>query len=106
MKSSVVTTICLKTEYFVLLGLVLLLIHTTPLLKLLVICNESTYVTVFGKTNRSARKSIIACAREHAFEHEDVNGNEEKENCFTRRRSVGLASNLDGGIFARHKRYK
>ena len=62
------------------------------------------YVTVFRKTNRSARKSIVAYAWKNAFEHEDANGNKEKEERFTLRRSVGLVSNLDGGIFARHKR--
>ena len=58
------------------------------------------YVTVFRKTNRSARKEIIAYARKYAFEHEDANVNKENEARFTRRRSVGLASNLDGGTFA------
>ena len=62
------------------------------------------YVTVFRKTNRSARKSIIAYARKYAFAHEDANVNKEKEARFTPRRSVGLASNLDGGIFAQRKR--
>ena len=62
------------------------------------ICN-SKFVTVFRKTNRSARKSIIAYARKYAFEQEDANVNKEKEARFTRRRNVGLASNLDGGIF-------
>ena len=62
------------------------------------------YVTVFRKTNRSARKSIIANARIYAFAHEDANVNKEKEARFTLRRSVGLASNLDGGIFTRRKR--
>ena len=65
---------------------------------------NSTFVTVFRKTKRSARKSIIACARKYAFEHEDANVNKEKETRFTPRRSIGLASNLDGGIFARRKR--
>ena len=63
-----------------------------------------TYVTVFRKTNWSARKSIIAYTRKYAFAHEDANVNKEKEACFTPRRSVGLASNLDGGIFAPRKR--
>ena len=57
-------------------------------------------MTVFRKTNRSARKSIIAYARKYAFAHEDANVNKEKEARFTPRRSVGLASNLDGGISA------
>ena len=61
-------------------------------------------MTIFRKTNRSARKLIIAYARKYAFKHEDTNGNKEKEVHFTRRWSVGLASNLDGGIFARRKR--
>ena len=64
----------------------------------------SLYVTVFRKTNRSARKSIIAYAQKYAFALKDANVNKEKEACFTPRRSIGLASNLDGGIFARHKR--
>ena len=58
------------------------------------------YVTVFRKTNRSVRKSIIAYVRKYTFEHEDANGKEER---FTRRRSFGLASSLDGGIFAQRK---
>ena len=61
-------------------------------------------VTVFRKTNRSERKSIIAYARKYMFEHEDANVNKEKEARFTHRLTVGLASNLDGGIFARHKK--
>ena len=61
-------------------------------------------MTVFGKTNRSARKSIITYVRKYVLEHEDANVNKEKEARFTLRRSVGLASNLDGGIFARRKR--
>ena len=65
-----------------------------------------TYVTIFRKTNRSARKSIIAYARKYAFEQEDANVNKEKEACFTRRQSVGLASNLDGGIFPSNKEIK
>ena len=56
-------------------------------------------MTVFRKTNRSARKSIITYARKYAFAHEDANVNKEKETRFTPRRSVGLASNLDGDIF-------
>ena len=47
------------------------------------------------------RKSVIAYARKYVFEHEDANG---KEARFTRRRSIGLASNLDGGIFAQRKK--
>ena len=58
-----------------------------------------TYVTVF---NRLARKSLIAYARKYTFAQEDANVNKEKEVCFIPRRSVGLASNLVGGIFARH----
>ena len=54
---------------------------------------------MFRKTNRSARKSIIAYARKYAFEQEDAIVNKEKEARFTRRRNDGLASNLDGGIF-------
>ena len=61
------------------------------------------FVTVFRKTNRSARKSIIAYARKYAFAHEDANVNKEKEARFTPRLSVGLASSLDGGVFARLK---
>ena len=57
-------------------------------------------MTVFRKTNWSAIKSIIVYAWKYAFEHEDTNGNKEKEACFTRKRSVGLASNLDDGMFA------
>ena len=57
-----------------------------------------TYVTVFRKTNRSARKLIIAYARIYAFEHKNANVNKEKEVCFTHRRNVVLASNLDGHI--------
>ena len=49
------------------------------------------YVSVFRKTNRSARKSIIAYARKYVFERKDANGNEEKEAHFAHRRSVGLA---------------
>ena len=60
-----------------------------------IFCN-SKFVTVFRKTNQSARKSIIAYA--YAFEQEDANVNKEKEARFTRRRNVGLASNLDGSI--------
>ena len=41
-------------------------------------CN-SKFVTVFWKTNRSARKSIIVYARKYAFEQEDANVNKEKE---------------------------
>ena len=66
-------------------------------------CN-SKFVTVFKKTNQSARKSIIAYARKYAFEQEDANVNKENEVHFTRRRRVRLASNLDGGIFPRRKR--
>ena len=36
-----------------------------------IFCN-SKFVTVFRKTNRSARKSIIAYARKYAFEQEDA----------------------------------
>ena len=63
-------------------------------------------MTVFRKTNRSARKSIIAYARKYAFAHKDANVNKEKEARLTPRRSVGLASNLDGGIFALCKRHQ
>ena len=42
-------------------------------------------VTVFRKTNRSARKSIIAYVRKYAFEHKDANGNKEKEARYTLR---------------------
>ena len=45
-------------------------------------------MTLFRKTNRSARKSIIAYARKYAFEHEDANGKKEKEAHFTRRRNI------------------
>ena len=68
-----------------------------------IFCN-SKFVTVFKKTNQSARKSILAYARKYAFEQEDANVNKEKEVHFTRRRRVRLASNLDGGIFPRCKR--
>ena len=64
-----------------------------------IFCN-SKFVTVFRKTNRSARKSIIAYARKYTFEQEDANVNKEKEARFTHRRNVRLASNLDGGIFS------
>ena len=43
-----------------------------------IFCN-SKFVTVFQKTNRSARKSIIVYARKYAFEQEDANINKEKE---------------------------
>ena len=36
-------------------------------------------MTVFKKTNWSARKPIIAYAQKYAFEPEDANGNKEKE---------------------------
>ena len=36
-------------------------------------------MTLFRKTNRSARKSIIAYARKYAFEHEDANGKKKKK---------------------------
>ena len=49
-----------------------------------IFCN-SKFVTVFKKTNRSARKSIIAYARKYTFEQEDANVNKEKEVRFTRR---------------------
>ena len=61
-------------------------------------------MTVFRKTNWSARKSIIMYARKYTFEHEHANGNKEKDAHFTHRRSVRLALNFDGGIFARRKR--
>ena len=38
-----------------------------------------SYVTGFRKTNRSAKKSIIAYVRKYAFEHEDANGNKKKK---------------------------
>ena len=40
---------------------------------------RKSYVTVFRKTNRSARKSIIAYARKYVFEHEDANVNKKKK---------------------------
>ena len=40
-------------------------------------------VTVFRKTNRPTRKSIIAYARKYAFAHADANVNKEKEARFT-----------------------
>ena len=43
-----------------------------------IFCN-STFVTVFRKTNQSARKSIIAYVRKYAFEQEDANVNKEKK---------------------------
>ena len=46
------------------------------------------FVTVFRKTNRSARKSFIAYTRKYAFEHEDANVNKGKEACFTHRRML------------------
>ena len=49
-------------------------------------------------------KSIITYTRKYSFEHEDTNGNQEKEARLTQRRSVRLASNFDDGIFARRKR--
>ena len=49
------------------------------------VCGLLTYVTVFRKNNRSARKSIIAYARKYAFAHEDANVNKEKEAHFTPR---------------------
>ena len=59
-------------------------------------------VTVFGKANRLARKSIITYmyAQKWSFTYEDGNGNKEKEARLTQR----LASKFDGGIFARRKR--
>ena len=36
-------------------------------------------MTLFRKTIRSARKSIIAYARKYAFEHEDANGKKKKK---------------------------
>ena len=36
-------------------------------------------MTVFRKTNRLARKSIIVYVRKLSFEHEDADGNKEKE---------------------------
>ena len=58
-------------------------------------------MTVIRKTNRLARKSIIVYAHKKSFKRTDANG---KEARFTLRQSVELASNLDGGIFARRKR--
>ena len=85
----------------------MLLMHlklpTSLVYALPIFCN-SKFVTIFRKTNRSVRKSIIAYVRKYAFEQEDANVNKEKEARFTRRRSVRLASNLDGGIFPRRKR--
>ena len=85
----------------------MLLMHlqlpTSLVYALPIFCN-SKFVTVFRKTNWSARQLIIAYARKYAFKQEDANVNKEKEAHFTRRRSVGLASNLDGGIFPRRKR--
>ena len=49
-------------------------------------------MTIFRKTNRSAKKSINTYARKYAFEHKDANGTKEKEEHFTSRRSVELAS--------------
>ena len=62
-----------------------------------IFCN-SKFVTVFRKTNWSARKSIIAYARKYAFEQEDANVNKEKEARFARRRSIGLASKKFGRL--------
>ena len=49
-------------------------------------------MTVFRKTNRSARKSIIAYTRKYAFAQEDANVNKEKEARFTplMKRRVGF----------------
>ena len=41
------------------------------------------YVTVFGKTNQLVRKSVVVYAWKWSFEHEDANGNKEKEECLT-----------------------
>ena len=68
-----------------------------------IFCN-SKFVTIFRKTNWSARQLIVAYARKYAFKQEDTNVNKEKEARFTRRQRVGLASNLDGDIFPRRKR--
>ena len=85
----------------------MLLMHlklpTSLVYALPIFCN-SKFVTVFQKTNRSARKSIIAYARKYTFEQEDANVNQEEEVHFTRRQRVRLASNLDGGIFPRRNR--
>ena len=77
----------------------MLLMHLklpTSLVYALPIFCDSKFVTVFRKTNRSARQLIIAYARKYAFKQEDANVNKEKEACFTRRQRVGLASNLEG----------
>ena len=58
-------------------------------------------VTVFTKT---VRNSIIAYAWKYSFKHKDVTGNKEKETHRTRRLSIGFASDLDNGIFTRHKK--
>ena len=65
-----------------------------------IFCN-SKFVTVFRKTNRSARKSIIAYARKYAFEQEDA---KKKKRVLVDEASDWLQKNLDGGIFPRHKR--
>ena len=62
-------------------------------------------MTVLGKPTCLRENQLSrtgAYARKYAFEHVDANGNKEKEARFTRRQSVGLASNLDSRIFARH----
>ena len=52
---------------------------------------------VSEKINYRILAEIVVRAR-------NANGNKEKEVCLTRRRRVGLASNLDKGIFATLKR--
>ena len=48
----------------------------------------TVHVTLFRKTNRSARKSIIVYALKYVFVHKDANGNKDNEECFTLRWSV------------------
>ena len=42
---------------------------------------DALYMTVFGKTDQLVRKSIVMYAWKWSFEHEDANGNKEKEAC-------------------------
>ena len=48
--------------------------------------------TISNKTNRLARKSIIAYARKYLFKHENATGNKEKKAYLTQRLCVGLVS--------------
>ena len=59
-------------------------------------------VTVFGKTNRLQENQLSLTLSNSRLSTKMLNGN--KKVHFTRRRSVGMASNFDDGIFARCKR--